>query len=75
MVVIGDEVADLGLELTRQIIVLKQDAVLARTGSTPGRFFCPWIRFHIRLASEGRPAAQNAPVSQIVTLEAICIAT
>src|SRR5882757_8190634 len=30
MVVVGDEVADLGLELTRQIIVLEQDAVLER---------------------------------------------
>src|SRR5215470_17279747 len=30
MVVVGDEVADLGLELARQIVVLEQDAVLER---------------------------------------------
>src|SRR5262247_100866 len=30
MVVVGDEVADLGLELARQIVVLEQDAVLQR---------------------------------------------
>src|SRR5262245_66254432 len=28
MVVVGDEVADLGLELARQIVVLEQDAVV-----------------------------------------------
>ena len=30
MVVVGDEVADLGLELARQKVVLEQDAVLQR---------------------------------------------
>ena len=30
MIVVGDEVADLGLEITGQIVVLEQDAVLER---------------------------------------------
>src|SRR5215475_9079128 len=34
MVVVGDEVADLGLEITGQIVFVKQDAVLERLGAS-----------------------------------------
>jgi hypothetical protein len=40
MVVVGDEVADLGLEVSGQIVILEQDTVLERLMPAPDLALC-----------------------------------